>query len=122
MGNRGTLKSSSVYPEVSKKIDLVVDTYITERYSIGRTLGEGASSRVVEVTEISTGKKFAMKIMDKFERVNKCYYMRETKILKMSQHPNIAAFRESHVDSKHFYIISELGEGGDLYERMMHPD
>jgi len=97
-------------------------TYITDRYSIGRTLGEGASSRVVEVTDILTEKRYAMKIMDKFEEVNKGYYMRETKILKMSQHPNIAAFKESHVDSKHFYIISELGEGGDLFERMMDRD
>jgi len=122
MGNFGAWNSSRAYPKVSKKIDLVLDTYITDRYSIGRTLGKGASARVVEVTKISSGEKFAMKIMDKYDRLNKGYYMRETKILKMAQHPNIAAFKESHVGSKHFYIISELGEGGDLYERMMDRD
>jgi len=122
MGNFGAWNSSRAYPKLNKKIDLVLDTYITDRYSVGRTLGEGASARVVEVTKISSGEKFAMKIMDKYDRLNKGYYMRETKILKMAQHPNIAAFKESHVGSKHFYIISELGEGGDLYERMMDRD
>jgi len=117
MGNFGTSNSSRAYRRAGKK--LVVDTWISDRYFIGQTIGRGASARVVEVTEIATGKKFAMKIMDKFDRDNKGYYMRETKILKMSQHPNIAAFKESYVGPKHFYIISELGEGGDLYERMM---
>jgi len=60
-----------------------------------------------------------MKIMNKFDRLNKGYYTRETKILKLLHHPNIAAFKESYVGSRHFYIISELGEGGDLYDRMV---
>jgi len=117
MGNFGTSNSSRAHPKTSKKI--VVDTWISDRYLIGRTLGKGASSMVVEVTELNTGKRFALKIMDKFDRLNKGYYMRETKILKMSHHPNIAAFKEAYVGSKHFYIISEMGEGGDLYERMI---
>jgi len=101
---------------------LDLDTYIAHRYSIGRTLGDGASSRVVEVTEISTGNKFAMKIMDKYDRLNQEYFVKETKILRKVQHPNIAAFKESHIDSMYFYIITELCEGGDLYERIMDRD
>jgi len=122
MGNIGTSTSSKGFPMVSTNIDMAVDTYITDRYSIGRTLGGGASSHVVEVTDIHTEKRYAMKIMDKFEEANQGYYVRETKILKMLQHPNIAAFKECHVDSKHFYIISELGDGGDLYNRIMDRD
>jgi len=105
-----------------KKVDLELDEYITQRYSIGRTLGAGASARVMEVTEMSTGKRYAMKIMDRVDRLNKGYFRKEKNILKKLKHPNIAAFKESHVGSKHFYIISELCEGGDLYERMMDPD
>jgi len=119
MGNFVTRNSSK---NVCKKVDLELDVYITERYYIGRTLGEGASSRVMEVTEISTGKRFAMKIMDRVDRLNNGYFRKERNILKMLQHPNITAFKESHVDSKNFYIVSELCEGGDLYERMMDPD
>jgi len=118
MGNFGTRNSSK--NELEKVLEL--DAYISRRYSNGRILGEGASSKVLEVTEILTGKRFAMKIMDKNDRQNRGYFEKERNILRKLRHPNIAAFRESHIDSKHLYIISELCEGGDLYDRIMDPD
>jgi len=100
-------------------MDTNADIYIKQRYSIGKTLGEGGSSRVLEVTEISTGKKFALKIMNKNLRLNQRTFEQETNILKILQHPNIMAYKESHSDSRYNYIVCELCEGGDLLERVL---
>merc|ERR1719233_1938550 len=63
-----------------------------------------------------------MKIMEKLDGVNWEYFKKEANILKMLQHPNITAFKESYTDSKNFYIISELCKGGTLRERIMDSD
>lgn len=42
----------------------------------------------------------------------------------MLSHPHIIAFKESHVDANNFYILSELCEGGELFDRIVdkaHP-
>jgi len=118
MGNSGTWNSSKTNSNMCKQVDMGVDMYIERKYSMGRMLGKGGSSKVLECTETATGKRFAIKMITKNDVRNKAYFEKEIKILKMLDHPNILTFKESHTDLRHFYIVSELCEGGDLHERM----
>jgi calcium-dependent protein kinase len=42
----------------------------------------------------------------------------EFEILKTLDHPNIVRLFEMYVDEKHFYLISEYCEGGELFDRI----
>jgi len=118
----GVRSSSKRNGTMTQTVDLNTDVYIWKRYSIGKKLDAGESSRVVEATELSTGKRFAIKILNKNDRQNWTTFEKETKILQILQHPNIISMRESHSDSDNFYIVFELCEGGDLFDRIMDPN
>jgi len=95
------------------------DTYIRKRYTYGETLGKGGSCRVVACVEKSSGTKCALKIMSNREKINYELYHKERDILQMLKHPNIMTFREAHQDTQYFYIVSELYQGGELFDRIV---
>jgi len=95
------------------------ETYLEKKYSYGKTLGVGRSSQVLECTENATNKKFAVKILSKNKKVNKALFERETKILQLLTHGNIVAFTEAHENSSNLYILTELCEGGELFDRIV---
>jgi len=98
--------------------------YISKKYDQGATLGKGGSCKVVIATERTTGNKFALKIMQKREKMNGELFEKEKNILKMLDHPNIMTFHEHYNDSSNYYILSELYEGGELFDRIVdqnHP-
>jgi len=95
--------------------------YIKARYTQGRTLGKGGSCRVVEATDqADKTKKYALKIMSLRERMNQDLWQKEKTILKaLGEHKNIIKFVEAHQDSTGYYILSELCEGGELFDRIV---
>lgn len=89
-------------------------------YKEGRELGRGHFARVIECTRISDNKKFAMKIIKKKEMEKQQKVHEEIAILrKVGQHPNIVSMEDFRDDQKHFYIIMELCEGGDLFSKIV---
>lgn len=103
-------------PEEAKSDD---DLYITQKYEQGVTLGKGGSCRVVQCKEKKTGKKFALKIMASREKMNAELFAKERDILQLLDHENIMTYVEDHVDSTNYYIVSELYEGGELFDRIV---
>jgi len=95
------------------------DKYISQKYSTGATLGKGGSCKVLVCTERATSQKFALKIMQVREKINKELFAKEEKVLKMLNHPNIIQFKESHVDSSNYYLVTTLCEGGELFDRIV---
>jgi len=95
------------------------DAYIKNKYTWGETLGKGGSCRVVACVEKDTGKKCALKIMSNREKINFDLYNKERDILQMLKHPNIMTFHEAYKDQQNFYIVSELYEGGELFDRIV---
>jgi len=95
------------------------DLYISRKYEQGVTLGKGGSCRVVQCTEKSTGEKYALKIMSKREKMNAELWEKEKDILGMLNHDFIMTFVESHDDSINYYIVSELYQGGELFDRIV---
>jgi len=65
-------KTESTYDSYMSQTSLNADcdAYISHAYTIQRTLGRGASCRVVECTKKGDGKKYAQKILQKSKRRN----------------------------------------------------
>jgi len=120
MGNIGGRITSQMNEAMEHTINVNAEFNIMQHYSFGRTLEESLSSQILEVTEILTGKKFALKVMSKTDM--RVAFERETKILKLLQHPNIMAYKDSHSDSNYFYIVYELCTGGDLLDCLVDSD
>mmetsp|Transcript_56647 Transcript_56647/g.151107 ORF Transcript_56647/g.151107 Transcript_56647/m.151107 type:complete len:544 (-) Transcript_56647:144-1775(-) len=43
----------------------------------------------------------------------------EIEVMKGADHPNIVKFYESYEDSKHIYLVMEICEGGELFDRII---
>jgi len=101
-----------------------VRTDIKTRYSFrnSKTLGEGASCKVVSATHIEENVKFAVKIMSKSRHIHECMFNQELAILQKLDHPNIIRFKEAGVDERDFYIITHYNSGGELFDRIVGDD
>jgi len=92
---------------------------ITDNYTIHEELGRGAFSVVKLAVENSTGKKYAVKIIQKSKVEQNVRLATEMEILKQVQHPNIISLKEI-VDTKTcLYIITELVTGGELFDKIV---
>jgi len=96
------------------------DTYLNHAYTVQRTLGKGASCRVVECARKDDGKKYAQKILQKSERRNEYLWNNEMKILNRLSHPNIVVYHGAYEGANNFYILTELCLGGELFDRIVN--
>ena len=88
-----------------------------ENYELVDKLGEGAFGEVWLTTKKDSPKKFATKKLDReeIEKSESMKYLRnEIAILQYLNHPNIVKFQEVKKTKKHFYIIMEYCNGGEL--------
>ena len=88
-----------------------------ENYELEKKLGEGAFGEVWLTSKKDDTKKYATKKMDReeIEKSESMKYLRnEIAILQYLHHPNIVKFQEVKKTKKHFYIIMEYCNGGDL--------
>lgn len=92
---------------------------IMGHYNVGATIGQGTFGKVKVATEVLTGEKVAVKILEKekicekddLERV-----VREISILKVLRHPYIAQLFEIIETDKELYLIMEYACGGELFD------
>lgn len=92
---------------------------IRGQYRIERTLlGQGSYGSVKLAYRISDNQKCAVKIMQK-HRVSSDLLKSEIAIMKQADHPNIVRIFEAFEDSRFFYIVMELCEGGELFDRII---
>ena len=82
-------------------------------YNILSDLGHGSFGMVKKVKHKHIGEERAMKIVRK-----KLDSQNEIEILRKISHPNIISIYEIFEDSKNYYIMSELLEGGELFEEI----
>lgn len=93
------------------------------RYELDvKTLGEGASCKVVKAVRLEDKKACAVKIMSKGKKVNQTMFDQETQILKKLKHPNIVRFLEGGAFKNELYIVTELVGGGELFDRIVSDD
>jgi serine/threonine protein kinase len=93
-----------------------------ERYHQGRALGRGAFAVCFEVTEVSTKKKLAVKVVSKKtlneSRSKRRHLQDEITIHKSLVHPHVLHFHRCFEDEAQLYILLELCENRTLAETL----
>eukprot|EP01125_Pyxidicula_operculata_P003308 TRINITY_DN138_c0_g1_i1.p1 TRINITY_DN138_c0_g1~~TRINITY_DN138_c0_g1_i1.p1 ORF type:complete len:399 (-),score=75.67 TRINITY_DN138_c0_g1_i1:79-1275(-) len=90
-------------------------------YRLLETLGKGGLATVKIGVDFSSGKKVAVKIIDKEKLQNpreQVSMMREITIMKLLKHPNILKLYDVYDTPDKMYLILDLYAGGDLYTHL----
>ena len=95
-------------------------TKISKEYEFLSEIGSGAFSKAYKVKHIATGifrcvKKLAKKELDEKEQAA---LQSEVGILKTLQHSNILKVQEFYQNQNYFFIVTELLNGGELFDRI----
>ncbi|TYZ59688.1 hypothetical protein PybrP1_002400 [[Pythium] brassicae (nom. inval.)] len=90
-------------------------------YAITRHLGEGSYSTVKQVTHRTHGGFFACKIVDKaaLSAVDRAALSQEVLVLSRVSHDNIMRLYEVIEDDSKCYLVTELAEHGDLFDKIL---
>lgn len=101
-------------------------------WRLGKTLGRGATGRVLLATHQSTGQKAAVKVVSKSELqedegqgkssddAGLPYGIeREIIIMKLLTHPNVLRLYDVWETSKALYLVLEYVEGGELFDLLV---
>ncbi|KAK3811764.1 MAG: putative calmodulin-dependent protein kinase type 1 [Benniella sp.] len=91
------------------------------KYRTGRVLGEGTYAVVKEGVHIETGKKYAVKVISKKLMEGKEHMIRnEINVLRRISvgHANILTMADSFETLNNLYLVTELAEGGELFDRI----
>uniref|UniRef100_A0A3Q3J8P1 Serine/threonine-protein kinase DCLK2 n=1 Tax=Monopterus albus TaxID=43700 RepID=A0A3Q3J8P1_MONAL len=119
LGRRRTHSTLSFLPAAEVLVDEVpaVPSYISDRYKVGRMLGDGNFAVVRECVELSTGRAYALKIINKGKCRGKEHMIQnEVAILRRVKHPNIVLLIEEVDTYSELYLVMELVKGGDLFD------
>ncbi|XP_065869299.1 calcium-dependent protein kinase 24 [Euphorbia lathyris] len=96
---------------------------ITEKYEFGKELGRGEFGITYKCQEIETGKWYACKTISKAKlktEIDIEDVRREVEIMRhLPKHPNIVRYKEAFEDSEAIYLIMEICEGGELFDRIV---
>ena len=109
ISNLPILQTMKVSKETLIKISNVP---LSENYAIVGDVGSGSYGTVKRVKHKKLGEIRAMKIINKKSENAQM----EIDILRKISHPNILNVFEIYEDTKKYYIMSELLEGGELFE------
>ena len=93
---------------------------IREHYMLSSTtLGEGSYGVVRMATRYSDYEIRAVKIIPKSRVKNREILDSEIKVLKQMDHPNIVRLYEVYENSRYIYLVMEMCEGGELFDKLM---
>ncbi|KAF9303280.1 hypothetical protein BGZ74_004046 [Mortierella antarctica] len=91
------------------------------KYKTGRTLGQGTYAVVKEAVHIETGKRYAVKVINKKLMEGKEHMIRnEIAVLRRISvgHANILTLADYFETLNNLYLVTELAEGGELFDRI----
>ncbi|KAG7391537.1 hypothetical protein PHYPSEUDO_004607 [Phytophthora pseudosyringae] len=122
--------------------DMVSEEELEQRLTFGRVLGTGATSKVYEAVDTSSGQRVSVKVFDKVAMVEarrsmvadgqyvpeKAVHRVRRRLLKLVSeleisrsldHPNIIKYLGAYETSHRICIVHELVEGSDLLEHLL---
>ncbi|KAK4795462.1 hypothetical protein SAY86_013456 [Trapa natans] len=96
---------------------------IHERYKLGKELGRGEFGITYQCLENVTGETYACKTISKGKlktEIDVEDVRREVEIMRhLPKHPNIVTLKETYEDKEAIYLVMELCEGGELFDRIV---
>jgi len=94
---------------------------INDKYILGAWLGQGGFSVVREATCKEDGEKYAVKIVEKGLISDEIKLLRrEIEIMKQVEHENILKLEAIYEDDQKVYIVMELVDGSELFDRIVN--
>ncbi|XP_033870236.2 serine/threonine-protein kinase DCLK2 isoform X3 [Acipenser ruthenus] len=115
--NGAPVESNCLSPEAVNGNKCLSTSAILDKYKIGKVIGDGNFAVVKECVEWSTGKEFALKIIDKAKCSGKEHLIEnEVAVLRRVKHPNIIMLIEEVDTAAELYLVMELVKGGDLFD------
>ncbi|KAI9006181.1 kinase-like domain-containing protein [Gaertneriomyces semiglobifer] len=90
-------------------------------YKTGKTLGQGSYATVKEAVKISTGEKYAVKVISKKLMAGREHMiLNEIEVLKKVSkgHPNIVTLWDYFETPNNLYLVMDLCLGGELFDRI----
>ncbi|KAK1174908.1 serine/threonine-protein kinase DCLK2 isoform X1 [Acipenser oxyrinchus oxyrinchus] len=115
--NGAPVESNCLSPEAVNGNKCLSTSAILDKYKIGKVIGDGNFAVVKECVERSTGKEFALKIIDKAKCSGKEHLIEnEVAVLRRVKHPNIIMLIEEVDTAAELYLVMELVKGGDLFD------
>jgi calcium-dependent protein kinase len=93
---------------------------IRDSYQLGKVFGHGHFGTVRVAKHKITGKKFAVKTIEKKKVMKDLHVLkREVEILQNLDHPNLIVTFATYEDPKYLHIVTELCTGGELLEKLI---
>jgi serine/threonine protein kinase len=93
---------------------------VDSKYELLEVLGQGSFSSVRKAKKKDTGEVFAIKVIDKqMLGSKKDSILTEIAILNQVRHPNVIRFFDIFESKRHLFLVMELLEGGELYDRIV---
>lgn len=96
---------------------------IHEKFEFGKELGRGEFGVTYKCTELETGEEYACKTISKSKlrtEIDVDDVRREVEIMRhLPRHPNIVTLKEAYEDKDAVYIVMEMCEGGELFDRIV---
>lgn len=94
---------------------MIQDAYTMDK----RKLGEGSYGSVRKGVHKATGVARAIKTMAKGKLSSVERFRKEVAIMKMMDHPSIIKLYETFEDHHNIYLVMELCQGGELFDRII---
>ncbi|OMJ74356.1 hypothetical protein SteCoe_26745 [Stentor coeruleus] len=108
-------------PQINDAWSTTSNSSRLEDYSISTLLGKGGFGKVVKAQHVSTKAQFAIKMIAKNPskpNQSKKALNNEVSVLKKLNHENIVSYIDSFEDSSFLYIVTELCQEKNLYEKI----
>ncbi|KAL1190709.1 Calcium-dependent protein kinase 24 [Cardamine amara subsp. amara] len=110
-------------PPPSRVLPEPIGDGIHLKYELGKELGRGEFGVTHECIEITTRERFACKRISKEKlrtEIDVEDVRREVEIMRcLPKHPNIVSFKEAFEDKDAVYLVMEICEGGELFDRIV---
>jgi len=112
-------------PNKSKSQENILDSKsgkaFNDVYKLGEKLGEGAFSIVKKGVHCQTRDAYAVKVVHraKLTREDEIALMDEISVLNELNHEHIIRLYDVFEEPKYYYLITEILEGGELFDRIV---
>ena len=117
------ISPSNSFSDASANSESITGTLnnIRDKYIIlPRILGSGFHGSVRECVDRATGMRYAVKRIHKSNpRVRHECIARETILLREMKHDGIAGFVDVFEDSEYVHLVTDLCEGGELFDKIL---